>query len=66
MLTNYQIAFIPDKKANVYVIRKDFYYIPLALVFKVERTIDKKNNDTSYIDISSKDGRFFRFRFSRE
>ncbi|CAD8126792.1 unnamed protein product [Paramecium sonneborni] len=62
--TNYKIVFLPERFPKEF--RKDYFEVPYTFLIKVERTIDKKQNDSNLIEISSKDGRQFRYRFSRE
>ncbi|CAD8210241.1 unnamed protein product [Paramecium pentaurelia] len=62
--TNYQIVFLPDKFPKDF--RKDYFYIPYTLMIKVEKTMDRKQNDANFIEISCKDGRWFKYRFLKE
>ncbi|CAD8126527.1 unnamed protein product [Paramecium sonneborni] len=62
--TNYKIVFLPQRFLKEY--KKDYFEVPYTFLIKVERTIDKKQNDSNQIEISSKDGRQFKYRFQRE
>ncbi|CAD8121242.1 unnamed protein product [Paramecium sonneborni] len=62
--TNYQILFLPDKFPKDF--RKDYFHIPYTLLIKVEKTMDRKQNDANFIEISCKDGRGFKYKFLKE
>ncbi|CAD8211315.1 unnamed protein product [Paramecium pentaurelia] len=59
-----QIVFLPQRFPMEF--KKDYFQIPYTFLIKVDRTIDKKQNDSNLIEISSKDGRQFRYRFQRD
>lgn len=56
--------FLPDKFPKDF--RKDYFYVPYTLIIKVDKTMDRKQNDANFIEISCKDGRWFKYRFLRE
>ncbi|CAD8198994.1 unnamed protein product [Paramecium octaurelia] len=62
--TNYQIVFSPQRFPTDF--RKDYFQIPYTFLIKVDRSIDKKQNDSNILELSSKDGRQLRYRFQRE
>jgi hypothetical protein len=62
-LTNYRLYIEPSDSQWCYQnrVRSNFFDIPLLLIQKVERMVDKTN---MMLDISTKDGRFLRISIS--
>ncbi|KRX00915.1 hypothetical protein PPERSA_09521 [Pseudocohnilembus persalinus] len=67
VLTNFMLRFIPseDKSGEVYknVERNNYFQIPVGMILKMNRSVEKKGLQYSYIEIQSKDYREFIFRF---
>ncbi|EAR87507.2 myotubularin-related protein (macronuclear) [Tetrahymena thermophila SB210] len=68
ILTNYKLIFVPNDEGRLFqfIDRKDFQLIPLGFIHKLERSVEKKGLQYSYIDITCKDGRNYRFRYQPE
>lgn len=64
VITNYKVEYIISK-GKVKQNRRDALSIPLQFLSRIERNIDKKQNDIQIIDIFSKDGRFLKLKFLR-
>lgn len=65
IITNYRVVFKPDDENffRRYPLRKDYMSIPMSFIYKLERSLDKRDPVISFIDIYSKDGRTIRLRF---
>ena len=65
ILTNFRFIFKPaeDNFFKKHLLKSDYLNIPLGFLFKVDRTVDKRDVNISYLDIYSKDGRNIRLRF---
>lgn len=65
VITNYRVVFKSDDENffRKYPIKKDYMSIPMSFIYKLERSLDKKDPVISFIDIYSKDGRTIRLRF---
>ncbi|KAL4466037.1 hypothetical protein ABPG74_004274 [Tetrahymena malaccensis] len=68
VLTNYKLIFVPNDEARLFqfIDRKDQQLIPLGFIHKLERSVEKKGLQYSYIDIICKDGRNYKFRYQPE
>ncbi|KAL4485828.1 hypothetical protein ABPG72_012368 [Tetrahymena utriculariae] len=68
ILTNYKLIFVPNDEGRLFqfIDRKDFQLIPLGFIHKLERSVEKKGLQYSYIEIICKDGRNYKFRYQPE
>ena len=60
------MLFVPDQEgySTSYGLQRDYFHIPLGFFLKAEKKTESKNASTTHIDVYSKDGRSFRFKFS--
>ena len=45
--------------------RRDYFYVPLGFVNKVERVLDKKKQDDSTVEVTCKDCKYFKLFFNK-
>ncbi|KAL4450968.1 hypothetical protein ABPG74_021290 [Tetrahymena malaccensis] len=64
ILTNFKLIYVVTNGKYESLGSPDFYQIQLMMIQSCERTVEKKGNQFSYIDIECKDVRKYQFRFN--
>ena len=67
IFTTYKIVFKLEESEWMSLprYRKEFFYIPVQLLFKIEKTVEKRYPNVIFLDLTTKDNRFLRFQFTQ-